>query len=141
MAVVTDADQFMQKVINNLRLYNDKTVLDKIEKEEMLDAERKRLRHINCLIDKFQSEFGGRSFLLLSSSDCKLQIWQLMFEVKEQTQKWKLFGVIMLNPLDLTLCIRKYMGKVSSTSKILSRLNLSLFIMNFVKFSAPSSPD
>ena len=141
MAVVTDVDQFMQKVINNLRLYSDKAVLDKIEKEEMLDIERKRLRHINSLIDKFQSEFGGRSFVLLSGSDCKLQIWQLMSEVKEQTQKWKLFGVIMLNPLDLTLCIRKYMGKVSSTSKILSRLNLSLFIMSFVKFSAPSSPD
>ena len=116
MAVITDVDQFMQKVINNLRLYSDKAVLDKIEKEEMLDIERKRLRHINNLIDKFQSEFGGRSFVLLSGSDCKLQIWQLTSEVKEQTQKWKLFGVIMLNPLDLTVCIRKYMGKVSSTS-------------------------
>ena len=135
MAVVTDADQFMQKVINNLRLYNDKTVLDKIEKEEMLDVERKRLRHINCLIDKFQSEFGGRSFLLLSSSDCKLQIWQLMFEVKEQTQKWKLFGVIMLNPLDLTICIRKYMGKVSSTNYNSRRLILYCFISNIIKSS------
>ena len=114
MAIVTDADQFMQKVINNLRLYNSKTVLDKIEKEDMLDIERARLRQINSLIDKFQSEFGGRSFLLLSGSDCKLQIWQLMSEVKEQTQKWKLFGVIILNPLDLTICIWKYMGTVSS---------------------------
>ena len=109
---VTDADKFMQKVINNLRLYNDKSVLEKIEKEDMLDVERERLRRINDLIDKFRSKFEGRSFLLLSSSDCKLQIWQFMSEVKEQTQTWKLFGVIMLNPLDLTICVRKYMGRV-----------------------------
>ena len=112
MAGNADGDIFMQKVINGLRLYNDKSVRDKIETEEMLDDERKRLRHIDGLIDKFKSDYEGRSFLLLSSSECKLQIWQFMSEVKEQTQKWKLFGIIMLNPLDLTIHVRKYMGRV-----------------------------
>ena len=114
MASNADADAFMLKVINGLRLYNDKNVRDKIEKEDMLDDERNRLRHINDLIDKFKTEFEGRSFSLLSSSECKLQIWQFMSEVKEQTQKWKLFGIIMLNPLDLTIHVRKYMGRVLS---------------------------
>ena len=114
MAGYADADAFMLKVVNGLKTYNDKNVRDKIETEEMLDDERKRLRHINNLIDEFRTDFEGRSFLLLSSSDCKFKIWRFMSEVKEQTQRWKLFGIIMLNPLDLTIHVRKYMGRVLS---------------------------
>ena len=114
MASNASADAFMAKVINGLKTYNDDTVRDKIETEEMLDDERKRLRHINDLINEFRTDFEGKSFLLLLSPDCKLMIWRFMSEVKEQTQRWKLFGVIMLNPLDLTIHVRKYMGRVLS---------------------------
>ena len=127
MASNADADAFMQKVINGLRLYNDKSVRDKIESEEMLDDERKRLRHIESLIDKFKSDFEGRSFTLLSNSECRLRIWQFMSEVKEQTQKWKLFGIIMLNPLDLTIHVRKYMGRVSLSQFCVGELKSKLY--------------
>ena len=124
MAGDANADVFMTKVVNGLRLYNDKNVRHRIDTEEMLDDERQRLRHIESLIDKFKSNFEGRSFSLLSSPECKLQIWKIMSEIKEQTQKWKLFGIIILNPLDLTIHVRKYMGKVS-LSQLMSRLIMS----------------
>ena len=70
--------------------------------------ERALIEDISARIDDFARIYEGKPSAALESRPCKIMMTNIQAKVGLQTHAWKLLMVILLDPLDLHIHVRKY---------------------------------
>lgn len=72
------------------------------------DDEKELILDISTRIDNFAKIYEGKPHAVLETRPCKIMMTNIQAKVGLQTHAWKLLMVVLLDPLDLHLHIRKY---------------------------------
>jgi len=102
-------DNLLRLAKSNIARSTDGFVLKKIREEIMTDKERENITELNKLIDNFREDFQGKSDSILASPEVIARKVGIARRVYKQTQTWKLFMLIAIEPTDFTLDINKSM--------------------------------
>ena len=103
------ADNLLRLAKSNIARSTDGFVSKKIREEIMTDKERENITELNKLIDNFREDFQGKSDSILASPEVIARKVGIARRVYKQTQTWKLFMLIAIEPTDFTLDINKSM--------------------------------
>ena len=102
-------DNLLRLAKSNIARSTDGFVSKKIREEIMTDKERENITELNKLIDNFREDFQGKSDSILASPEVIARKVGIARRVYKQTQTWKLFMLIAIEPTDFTLDINKSM--------------------------------
>ena len=102
-------DNLLRLAKSNIARSTDGFVSKKIREEIMTDKERENITELNKLIDNFREDFQGKSDSILASPEVIARKVGIARRVYNQTQTWKLFMLIAIEPTDFTLDINKSM--------------------------------
>ena len=102
-------DNLLRLAKSNIARSTDGFVSKKIREEIMTDKERENITKLNKLIDSFREDFQGKSDSILASPEVIARKVGIARRVYNQTQTWKLFMLIAIEPTDFTLDINKSM--------------------------------
>ena len=102
-------DNLLRLAKSNIARSTDGFVSKKIREEIMTDKERENITELNKLIDDFREEFQGKPDNILASPEVIARKVGIARRVYKQTQTWKLFMLIAIEPTDFTLDINKSM--------------------------------
>ena len=102
-------DNLLRLAKSNIARSTDGFVSKKIREETMTDKERENITKLNKLIDSFREDFQGKSDNILASPEVIARKVGIARRVYKQTQTWKLFMLIAIEPTDFTLDINKSM--------------------------------
>lgn len=72
------------------------------------EDEKKLIEEISTRIDGFAKVYEGKPPASLETRPCKIMMTNIQAKVGLQTHAWKLLMVILLDPLDLHIHVRKY---------------------------------
>lgn len=92
------------------------------------DDERNLVEEINGKIDAFAREYEGKPFAVLVSRPCKRSLVDIQSKVGLQTHAWKLLMIVMLDPLDLMIHVRKYCAGQLNNNVVQIALKIDLEI-------------
>ena len=70
--------------------------------------ERELIEDISSRIDNFARLYEGKPPATLDTRPCKVMMTDIQARVGLQTHAWKLLMVVLLDPLDLMIVVRKY---------------------------------
>ena len=103
------ADNLLRLAKSNIARSTDGFVLKKIREENLTDKERENIIELNNLINDFREDFQGKSDSLLASPEVIARKVGIARRVYKQTQTWKLFMLIAIEPTDFTIDVNKSM--------------------------------
>ena len=81
-------------------------------------SERTLIDTISAKIDAFGSDFEGKPVATLDSRRCKIQWKEIQSLVGSQTHAWKLVMVVLIDPLDIKIHVRKYVAGQTNNNVI-----------------------
>lgn len=93
--------------------------------------DRSLIEEINEKIDVFARAYEGEPFATLVSRPCKVAMADIQSRVGLQTHAWKLLMVVMLDPLDLMIHVRKYCAGQLNNNVVQIALKVDLGIPDF----------
>ena len=103
------ADNLLRLAKSHIARSTNGFVLKKIREENMTVKERENITELNNLIDGFREDFQGKPDTLLASPEVVARKVGIARRVYKQTQVWKLFMVIAIEPTDFTIDVNKSM--------------------------------
>ena len=109
------------------------------------EPERELIVDISMKIDNFAKIYEGKPPAVLETRPCKIMIANIQARVGLQTHAWKLLMVILLDPLDLHVHVRKYCAGQLNNNVIEIALKVDLGIPDLensdVQIIDQGSPD
>ena len=103
------ADNLLRLAKSHIARSTNGFVLKKIREENMTVKERENITELNNLIEGFREDFQGKPDTLLASPEVVARKVGIARRVYKQTQVWKLFMVIAIEPTDFTIDVNKSM--------------------------------